>query len=73
MLSTSFWKSVSKEVSVTRLPRRGRLFGAGFGALAGLVNPAFLILTFSDTDTGLINRCESAVESIDKAHEDDMQ
>jgi hypothetical protein len=40
------------EVSVTRLPRGRRLAGTGFSFLAGLLNPAFLIFTFSDTGTG---------------------
>ena len=50
------------EVSVTRLPRRRRLAGTGAGFLAGLVNPAFLILAFADTGTGGANPCDVAVE-----------
>ncbi len=49
-------------VSVTRLPRARRLTGAGFGILAGLVNPAFLALALSDTGTGTANPCDAAVE-----------
>jgi uncharacterized protein involved in outer membrane biogenesis len=50
------------EVSVTRLPRRRRLAGAGAGLLAGLVNPAFLLLAFADTGTVGANPCDAAVE-----------
>ena len=50
------------EVSVTRLPRRGRL--AGTGILAGLVNPAFLIFALSDRGTGETNPCDLAVEHV---------
>ncbi len=50
------------EVAVTRLPRGRRLAGAGAGLFAGLVNPAFLLLTFSDTGTGYANPCDAAVE-----------
>jgi uncharacterized protein involved in outer membrane biogenesis len=56
-------------VSVTRLPRRGRLTGAGFGLLAGLVNPAFLALAFSDLGTGDTNPCAAAVERAQQAAE----
>jgi hypothetical protein len=49
-------------VSVTRLPRKRRLFGAGAGIFAGLVNPAFLLLAFADTGTGGANPCDAAVE-----------
>jgi uncharacterized protein involved in outer membrane biogenesis len=48
------------EVSVTRIPRGRRL--AAVGLLAGLVNPAFLILALSDTGTGSANPCDTAVE-----------
>ncbi|MBT8363527.1 MAG: AsmA family protein, partial [Deltaproteobacteria bacterium] len=48
------------EVSVTRIPRGRRLAAAGL--LAGLVNPAFLILALSDTGTGRANPCDAAVE-----------
>ena len=50
------------EVAVTRLPRGRRLAGAGLGLLAGLVNPAFLIFSLSDTGTGMANPCDAAVE-----------
>ena len=50
------------EVSVTRIPRRGRLAGAGL--LAGLINPAFLLFAFSDTGTGETNPCDAIVEKI---------
>jgi uncharacterized protein involved in outer membrane biogenesis len=59
------------EVSVARLPRRGRLAGAGI--LAGLINPAFLLLSFSDTGTVDRNPCVSAVESAYKSVEADSQ
>jgi uncharacterized protein involved in outer membrane biogenesis len=49
-------------VSVTRLPRKRRLFGAGAGIFAGLVNPAFLLLAFADTGTGGANPCDAAIE-----------
>jgi uncharacterized protein involved in outer membrane biogenesis len=51
-------------VSVTRLPRGRRLAGAGFGVLAGLVNPAFLVLTLSDTGTGGSNPCDAVVAQV---------
>ena len=51
-------------VSVTRLPRGRRLAGAGFGILAGLVNPAFLVLALSDTGTGGANPCDAVVEQV---------
>jgi hypothetical protein len=55
------WGTLAEpEVSVTRVPRRGRLAGAGL--LAGLVNPAFLIFALSDTGTGQANPCETVVE-----------
>ena len=50
------------EVSVTRLPKGRRLTGAGLGLLAGLINPAFLLLTFADTGTGGANPCDAAIE-----------
>jgi uncharacterized protein involved in outer membrane biogenesis len=50
------------EVSVTRIPRRGRLAGAGL--LAGLINPAFLLFAFSDTGTGETNPCDAIAEKI---------
>ena len=51
-------------VSVTRLPRGRRLAGAGFGILAGLVNPAFLALALSDTGTGGANPCDAVVAQV---------
>ena len=53
------------EVSVTRLPRRGQMAGAGL--LAGLINPAFLVFAFSDSGTGQANPCDVAVESTREA------
>jgi uncharacterized protein involved in outer membrane biogenesis len=53
------------EVSVTRIPRRGRLAGAGL--LAGLVNPAFLVFALSDRGTGQANPCEAVVEQAREA------
>jgi hypothetical protein len=50
------------QVSVTRLPRKRRLFGAGAGIFAGLVNPGFLLLAFADAGTGGANPCDAAVE-----------
>jgi len=50
------------EVSVTRIPRGRRL--AAVGLLAGLVNPAFLILALSDIGTGRANSCAAAVERV---------
>jgi uncharacterized protein involved in outer membrane biogenesis len=50
------------EVSVTRLPRRGRL--AGTGLLAGLINPAFLIFAMSDSGTREANPCDVAVQHV---------
>jgi uncharacterized protein involved in outer membrane biogenesis len=61
------------EVSVTRLPRRRRIIGAGFGVLAGLVNPAFLTLAFSDTGTRNANPCDALIEEIRKTAEADSQ
>jgi uncharacterized protein involved in outer membrane biogenesis len=59
------------EVSVAKIPRRGRLAGAGI--LAGLINPAFLLFALSDTGTGEANPCESAVERAREAAEVDSQ
>ena len=50
------------EVSVTRIPRGGRLAGAGL--LAGLVNPAFLVFALSDSGTGQANPCEAVVTQV---------
>mgnify|MGYP000011757635 CR=1 FL=1 len=44
------------------LPKKRRL--AVTGILAGLINPAFLLLTLSDTGTGEANPCPAAVEEI---------
>jgi uncharacterized protein involved in outer membrane biogenesis len=49
------------EVEVTVLPRR-RMAAAGTGLLAGLVNPGYLIFTFSQTGSGEANACAAAVE-----------
>jgi uncharacterized protein involved in outer membrane biogenesis len=61
------------EVSVARIPRRGRLAAAATATLSGLINPVFLLFTFSDTGTGEANPCESAVERAHKANEADLQ
>jgi uncharacterized protein involved in outer membrane biogenesis len=55
------------KVSVAKLPKKRRLAGAGI--LAGLVNPAFLIFSFSDSGTGDANPCASAVEQAHQAVE----
>ena len=55
------------EVSVAKLPKKGRLADAGI--LAGLVNPAFLIFAFSDVGTGEANPCVSAVKRAQEAVE----
>jgi uncharacterized protein involved in outer membrane biogenesis len=57
------------EVSVTRLPSIRVLEGSGFGILAGLVNPAFLIFSFSDAGTGTANPCDAAIERVHDAFE----
>jgi uncharacterized protein involved in outer membrane biogenesis len=49
------------EVEVTVLPRR-RMAAAGGGLLAGLVNPGYLLFTFSQTGSGQTNVCAAAVE-----------
>jgi uncharacterized protein involved in outer membrane biogenesis len=48
------------EVAVTLLPRN-RMAAAGSGLLAGLINPGYLIFTFSQTGSGQANACETAV------------
>jgi uncharacterized protein involved in outer membrane biogenesis len=48
-------------VAVTVLPRR-RMAAAGTGALAGLINPGYLIFTFAQTGSGQANACATAVE-----------
>jgi hypothetical protein len=50
------------EVSVVVLPRR-RMTIAGTGLLAGLLNPAYLLLTFSQLGSGDSNPCAAAVET----------
>jgi uncharacterized protein involved in outer membrane biogenesis len=49
------------EVAVAVLPRR-RMAAAGVGALAGLVNPGYLLFTFSRIGSGQANPCAAAVE-----------
>ena len=49
------------EVAVTVLPRR-RMAAAGTGLLAGLVNPGYLIFTFSQAGARHANACAVAVE-----------
>jgi hypothetical protein len=49
------------EVAVTVLPRR-RMAAAGTGALAGLINPGYLIFTFSQIGSRQANPCAAAVE-----------
>ena len=51
-------------VSVTRIPRPRQVALAGL--LAGLINPAFLVLALSDTGTGWANPCNGAVERVRK-------
>lgn len=48
------------EVTATVLPRN-RMAAAGSGLLAGLINPGYLIFTFSQTGSGQANACEAAV------------
>jgi len=48
------------EFAATVLPRNRR--SAGTGLLAGLVNPGFLLFTFSQTGSGQANSCAAAVE-----------
>ena len=50
------------EVAVTLLPRN-RLAAVGTGALAGLINPGYLIFTFTQSGSGQANPCAAAVES----------
>jgi uncharacterized protein involved in outer membrane biogenesis len=49
------------EVEVTVLPRN-RMAAAGTGLLAGLVNPGYLLFTFSRIGSGQANACVAAVE-----------
>ena len=53
------------KVSVTVLPR-SRTAAAGAGALAGLVNPGYLIFAWTRTGWGDANPCLSAVEEARK-------
>jgi uncharacterized protein involved in outer membrane biogenesis len=53
------------QVSVTVLPR-GRTTLAGGGALAGLINPGYLIFVWARTGWGETNPCLSAVEEARK-------
>lgn len=48
------------EVAVTVLPRN-RMAAAGTGLLAGLVNPGYLLFTFTQTGSGVRNPCAAAV------------
>jgi hypothetical protein len=52
-------------VSVARLPSRRRFMRTGL--LAGLVNPLFLLTTFSDLGTGGANACAAAIERATRA------
>ncbi len=49
------------QVEATVLPRR-RMAAAGTGALAGLINPGYLIFTFTQLGSGGANACNAAVE-----------
>jgi uncharacterized protein involved in outer membrane biogenesis len=49
------------EVSTTALPRRRKVL-AGGGMLAGLLNPAYLVFTFSQIGTRDANPCVAAIE-----------
>ncbi|MBT8428634.1 MAG: AsmA family protein [Gammaproteobacteria bacterium] len=53
------------QVSVTVLPRN-RTAAAGVGALAGLINPGYLIFAWTHTGWGEANPCLSAVEEARK-------
>jgi hypothetical protein len=55
------------EVAVTVLPTRRR---AATGLLAGLINPAFLIVTFSGIGSGGGNPCVAATEKLDSTTND---
>ena len=50
------------EVETAVLPRR-RMAAAGAGALAGLVNPGYLLFTFTQTGSRQANPCAAAVEA----------
>ncbi len=49
------------EVTATVLPLN-RMAAAGSGLLAGLINPALLIFTFTQMGSGEVNPCEAAIE-----------
>ena len=51
-------------VAVTVLPRRRT---ATRGVIAGLINPALLVITFADIGSGSGNRCLDATEKLDSA------
>jgi len=53
------------QVSVTVLPTN-RTAAAGAGALAGLINPGYLIFVWARTGWGDANPCVSAVEEAKK-------
>ncbi len=59
------------EVSIARLPRRNWLGRAGI--FAGIINPAFLALAFTDLGTGDANPCVLAVEKAREAAEANPQ
>jgi hypothetical protein len=59
------------DVSVAQLPSRRRLLRTGL--LAGLINPAFLLIAFSDTGTGVANPCGAAIERAYEAAEIDVR
>jgi AsmA family protein len=59
------------DVTVARLPSRSRLMRTGL--LAGLINPAFLLIAFSDTGTGVANPCGAAIERAYEAAEIDAR
>ena len=54
------------EVSATVLPRR-RLAAAGGGVLAGLLNPAYLVFTFSQMGSRNGNPCEATIAAAEAA------
>ena len=58
-------------VTVTKLPRRWTT--ATSGLLAGLVNPAFLLLAFSDIGSGNGNPCAVAIERRDSTPNVELQ
>lgn len=54
------------EVETTVLPRR-RLAGFGGGVLAGLINPSYLVFTFTQLGSGSSNPCVASVEAAEAA------